>query len=142
MERSEINNFIEKLKKSNLDKNAYLGIFSENDYSEESYVKANKAGLELLAAKILQASIDFDGYVGNSQNFNLGVNNSEAWFDENSHFLINYVKPVEGKEKIEDEKEVQKKWYEDLISAGCILVAIFLVSACLLGVYTIIKWLF
>ena len=60
MTNSEIQEFISSIHQRNSIDQAYIGFFQYGGGPDESFIKANRQGLELYAAQLLSAGIEID----------------------------------------------------------------------------------
>ncbi|NMH88956.1 hypothetical protein [Flavivirga algicola] len=136
---------IQQLKETNLKENAYLGFFyNDNDHDYETYhIKANKEGLELYAAKFLEASLEMDRrtFINNEKEiFSL----NSKWFDD-SDFQFSHIELLQKikAEIVEPIEEAYNQPWKDKLSgyaiAGCFIFVLFSI---LIGIITMITWLF
>ena len=67
MNKEELQNIIDKLESENRKEKAYFGIFEYGSGPDESYIKADKQGLELFALEILKAARDSEELLNNNK---------------------------------------------------------------------------
>lgn len=142
MTEEEIKDFIKKLKADSDEAAGYFGIFQYGGGSDESFIKANKEGLKLFAAEILEAITEVDNTLNDPVKKLIPINHDSAWTDENSDTAIHYIEPivkVHPQGAYTGEPETLK---DKAIKYGCIAVLIFLVFALITGMVTVIKWIF
>lgn len=139
MDKEELQKIITKLESENLEKDAYFGIFMYGGDSDESYIKANKQGLELFAANLLKAS--------NEVNELLSSNEEEVydldfdWIDENSETIIQYIEPTLESGPTNNSETYQETWKDKIQKMGCIAVLVLVLASIIIGLATIIKWI-
>lgn len=56
MDKTELQKIIDTLEKNQSTEDAYFGIFQYGGAPDESYIKANKEGLELFSLELLKAA--------------------------------------------------------------------------------------
>jgi hypothetical protein len=140
--REEIKDIIAKLKADTDEQKGYFGIFQYGGGSDESYIKANKEGLKLFAAEILEVVTQTDDAITNAAKKTIPFSHDNAWTDENSDTTIHYIEPIVDatyKSKYTVEPETLK---DTAIKYGCIAVAIFLLVSLIAGIITVVKWIF
>jgi len=134
---------IQQLKETNSKENAYLGFFYNNDNSKTCYIKANKDGLELYAAKLLEASLDMEYklfYDNRTEVFNFS---SESFFVNQSDIQFSYVQLIhKTKAEIETNKEKLRKPLKSPLIKYCFTgVLILILISTIVGIITIFSWL-
>lgn len=139
MTDGEIGKLINELRsKKNYDE-AYIGFFQYGGEPDESYIKANRQGLELHAAELLAAAletkIEFES--GKEKTFGL----DKGIFDEESDFGFDYVELKKEKgNDIKPHSEYKETWKDKAFKVGCIGIGILLVVLIIIGFITSITW--
>jgi hypothetical protein len=140
MEESEIKAIIERLQ-INQDKNkAYIGFYQYGGGIDESCIKANKEGLELIAAEFLKASIDTESpdLENDSHTYSLDL---EGWEDENAHFFFDYVERLKTKPNDVTTNSVYKEtWKDQFAKIGCIGLILLIILLIILGAISMFNW--
>lgn len=139
MKPQELQNLIEELDKPNPNEEAYLGIFLNDRNEDQAYLKANKKGLELVAALFLKASSQVDTAKINNEGVYLELNSSKSWFDKESELSIDFVEIVGDKPA--PKLEYVPKWYDPLAGYGCITIVVLILIAAIIGFVEIGKWM-
>lgn len=120
---------------------AFFAMYQYGSGPDESFAKANKEGLELLAAKLLKASRDFDEIVNNDDKDVFLLDFDEDWID--GDIIIDYVEPVDkNKKEIREVESHQTAFSDRLISFGFLGVIILIVISAFVGLISIFKWIF
>ena len=142
LNKTELESIIEQLESSNSKDDAYFGLFDDGSESGEGFIKANREGLSLFAAALLKAARDVNDNTEIKEKIFYPLTSEKDWIDENSHLLINYIEPSnEPREKAEFQPYIKSKKDKALeILVG--LVVIFVIVATIIGIITIVKWLF
>lgn len=142
MKKEELNKIIETLESSHSMDDAYVAIYQYGDDPDESYAKANKEGLALLAIQLLKGSRDFDEIVANDEESVIPIDYNEEWID--GDVFIKYVKPVDKKGKLirEEEASHEGTFLDKLLPFGCIGVIILIVISTIIGLISIFNWIF
>lgn len=140
MNTKELELFISKLEGSENFEEAYFGIFQYGGASEESFLKVNKKGLEVLAIQLLKARLDFE----NNEKETIGF--EKDLMDDMSNTYIDYIECIsKTKSEIEFDSDsfVYKSTLRDkFFELGCLGLIIIGALIFISGVSTIIKWLF
>ena len=141
--KEELQKIIDQFDEEELKRLGIFGILQYGGGSDESFIRANKEGLEIFALELLKSARDTEATLADSEkklitNFNY----DEEWIDENSDTFINYIEPIADKQKSKPKSEYESTFADKLIPFGCVLVAIFLVISFLVGLVTIFKWVF
>ncbi len=140
MNTKELELFISKLEGSENFEEAYFGIFQYGGASEESFLKVNKEGLEVLAIQLLKARLDFE----NNEKETIGF--EKDLMDDMSNTYIDYIECIsKTKSEIEFDSDsfVYKSTLRDkFFELGCLGLIIIGALIFISGVSTIIKWLF
>lgn len=140
MNKEELNRIIELLENSNSKEEAYFSIQEYGGGPNESFIKANKDGLELYAAQLLKASLNSDEIINDEIKNLIPLEYEEGWIEGET--FIHYVEPIDGKE-IDNEKEKYNETFIDkLIPIGCIIILLVIIVSAIVGVVSIFKWLF
>lgn len=143
MKNQELNTVLQKLRENNIEENAYLGFFTDGGGLHESCIKANKDGLRLYAAALIEASLEID-----NRNFNIEEEEEffsikTDWVSESSDIFFSYVELSNlPKAEIEPIKEHKENWKDKLMGYVLGGIIIFILISILVGVITIISWLF
>ncbi|GAK74549.1 hypothetical protein JCM19296_127 [Nonlabens ulvanivorans] len=134
MEKEELKFIISRLRKDNTEEDSFFGVLQYGGGPDESMIKANRKGLRLYAAELLEASIT------DSENNTIPFNSD--WTYDNADFFFDYIEiseKVENKEEQESRKN--NKWLNTLFTVGCISVILALIIFIIVGGYTVLNWL-
>ena len=142
MNKEDLQNIIDKLEKEDRKEKAYFGIFEYGGGPDESFIKANKQGLELFAIELLKAARDTEGLLKNETEksvFPLGFD--EDWVDDDCSTYIQYVEPTnEIRTNVKQEPYVET-WTDKTMKFGCISAILIAIISAIVGIVTIIKWI-
>ncbi|MFY0675494.1 MAG: hypothetical protein JXQ87_19010 [Bacteroidia bacterium] len=142
MNKEELQNIIDELEKEDRKQKAYFGIFEYGGGPDESYIKANKQGLELFALEILKAARNSEELLKSEKEesvFPLGFD--EDWIDDDCSTYIQYVEPTnEIRTNVKQESYVET-WKDKTMKFGCISVILISIISAVVGIVTIIKWI-
>ncbi|MBK7127838.1 MAG: hypothetical protein IPM74_14625 [Crocinitomicaceae bacterium] len=139
MNKDELQKIIDQLESSNSKEDAYFGIFDFGHESGESFVKANKEGLELFATELLKASRDADEIVADEKKKIINVEYNAAWIDGDT--LIQYVQPSIEKRVNAKFEPPKQTWLGRIAGAGCLALILIAVAAFAIGLFTMFSWL-
>jgi hypothetical protein len=140
--KEELQKIIDQFDEEELKRQGVFGISQYGGGSDESFIRANKEGLELFALELLKSARDAEAILSETEKKIIPLDYEENWIDENSDTLIQYVEPIADKQKLRPKSEITSTFTDKLIPYGCGLVAIILVVAVIIGLVTLFKWLF
>lgn len=94
MTPEEVADFAARLTADTPPTEAYFGIFQYGGGSDESFIKANKQGLQLFAAKILRAAAQVDETLAHETKtiFPFEAEDEDSWLD--GDVFMAYVEPL------------------------------------------------
>ncbi|MFI5141524.1 MAG: hypothetical protein ACHQII_04125, partial [Bacteroidia bacterium] len=116
--------------------------YKYSDVQHESCIKANKAGLQLFAATLLQASIDSKKIIEDKEKNIITLHHDAEWIDFDSDTFINYIEPIGGTRTKPVDQPIRNRFKEETFKIGCIVIFIFIAVCCLTGFVIIVKNLF
>jgi len=137
MTNEEIKIFVDKLVTETKKEDAIFGIHQYGGGSDESYVKANKAGLQMFASEILQASITED-----NKTKNIPLDYNAEWIVEDSETFLQYVEPIAGTRKKPLPPASQSYWKREAKLYSLAFVFLIIVVCIVTGIVTIVKTIF
>jgi hypothetical protein len=123
-------------------KEGIFGIYIQDPSSMESILRANKAGLQIFALELLKAARDLEDTLDFSEENVIPLDVNADWIDENSDTFIGYIELLAGKQKLKPKKEYKETLRDKLIPFGCGIALIVLAIATVVGLVTIIQFLF
>ena len=136
MTDDEIRKFINDLRDKQKFDEAYIGFFQFGGGSEESFIKANRQGLEMHAAELLEAAVT--KYNDKSKSYGL----DEGIQDIEGDFSFQYVDLKEGKRgEIKPSPDYKETWTDKVFLICCIAVILIFLSIGVIGLITIAKWI-
>jgi hypothetical protein len=138
----ELQKILDKFDEQDLKSNAVFGVFHNAGASDQSFIRANKEGLELFAIQLLKASRDAEKILSDKEKTLITLDYSEEWIDENSDTIVQYIEPIAEKLKMKSKADYKEGFAEKLIPFGCITILILLCIATLIGLKTILEWIF
>ncbi len=142
MTEGELQNIINKFDENELKKQAIWGIFQYGGGSHESFIKANKEGLELFALELLKASYESKSVIENNQDKLIHLDYYGNWIYEDADTYLDYIKLTDEKPipkpKIEYKPTLADKLMPYLFGA----ILIILLVALLIGLGTMFSWIF
>lgn len=99
LNKDNLQKIIDELEETNSKEDAYFGIFKYGNSPDKSYIKGNKQGLELYAAKLLKASRDVNEAVADKEKALIPVDFHETWLDGETK--IQYIEPsIRSREQV------------------------------------------
>ena len=119
-----------------------FGILQFGGGPDESFIRANKAGLELFALQLLKSARDAEAVLSGTPKKIIPFDYHIDWIDEESNTFIQYVELIDGEKKTKPQLEHKPTVIEKLIPYGCGLVILILLIAVIVGMVTLFKWLF
>ena len=130
--------FLDAQDKVNLREHANFGIFQYGGDIDESFIKANQAGLQMYALQLLRASAQL--YGGEKPEI-LPIEFDSAWIDMHSEIFLQYIEVSEISSQ--PERPVYSETFGDKVrGCGCMLFIILIVLSLLSGVATILNLFF
>jgi hypothetical protein len=142
MTNEEIKTFLDTLVADTTKEEAMFGIYQYGGGSDESCVKANKAGLQMFAAEILKASIKSESIIDDKNKNIITVDYNAEWIDEDSDTFIQYIEPLEGTRKKPVPAPPTSYWKNELIKYSLAFVFLIIVVFIITGIVTIVKTIF
>jgi hypothetical protein len=134
--KEETQKIIDKLVSENSSKEAFFGILRYGGGTDESYIHANKSGLELFVAELLKASKKAGEENGVSTH--VIELDEEVWLDGDT-----FIEYIETSVNRSDQKkyEYQETWKDKTVTLGCIgLIGVALISM-IIGLITIFQFI-
>ncbi|NIK93516.1 hypothetical protein GZ212_15250 [Mangrovimonas sp. CR14] len=133
---------IDQIIQGNSSERAYFGFFQYGGGMDESCIKANKEGLFLYAASLIEAGLAIEerGFIENStQTFGL----SADFISENSDFDFPFIELI-NKPRLEMEpfQEYKQSWKVKLMGYVFGGILLFILLLTLIGFITFLKWIF
>jgi hypothetical protein len=140
--KEELQKIIDQFDEDDLKRQGIFGILQYGGGSDESFIRANKEGLELFALHLLKSARDTESILLDTEKKSIPFEYDDNWIDENSDTLIQYVEPVADKQKLKPKSEYKSTIADKLMPIGCGLIAIILVISVIVGLVTVFNWLF
>lgn len=142
MEKEELQKIIKQFDEEELISQGVFGIIQYGGGPDESFIRANKEGLELFALRLLQSATEVENVLSDPNKDTIQFEWQEDWVDENSDTCIIYIEPIADKQKLSPEPEYKPTTTDKLMPFGCGLVAIILVISLVVGLVTVFNWIF
>ena len=137
MTNEELNDLIAKLESETSMEKAIFEIRKID--VEESFVKANKEGLQIFALELLKASAQAEQAAMKNQLIHF--ENLELL--ENGDICPYYIEPtLEIRQTRIPEPLRKETWKDKLTTGGCVTVLLILITATIVGLISILKWAF
>lgn len=138
--KEELQKIIEKFDEDELKSQGTFGIFQYGGGSDESFIRANKEGLELFAIELLKSAKEIVDLMNTEKKNTIPFENDENWIDEKSDTFIEYIEIVSEKQNLKSEHK--STFVNTLMQFGFVLVGIIIVISFLVGLVTVFNWLF
>lgn len=139
--KEELQKIIDQFNEKELKSLGVFGIFRYRDNYDESFLKANKEGLELFALQLLKSARDIETILSDTTKNIIPLEYNEDWMDENSDIFIQYIEPVADRQKLKYKSEYKSTFTDKLIFCGCGLIVFILLISVIVGFITLISWL-
>ena len=140
--KEELEKIIDQFDEDELKRQGIFGISQYGGGSDESFIKANKEGLELFALELLKSAIEIENVLSDPEKNIIPFDYDDDWVDENSDTFIQYVEPIADKQKLKPKSEYKSTFVDKLMPFGCGLIAIILVISVGVGLVTVFNWIF
>jgi hypothetical protein len=140
--KEELQKIIDQFDEDEFKRQGIFGISQYGGGSDESFVRANKEGLELFALELLKSARDIESVLSDPVKNIIPFDYDEDWVDENSDTFIQYIEPIADKQKLKSKSEYKSTFIDKLMPFGCGLIVIILVISVLVGLVTVFKWIF
>lgn len=140
--KEELQKIIDHFDEDELKRQGIFGISQYGGGSDESFIRANKEGLELFAVELLKAARDTENLLSDPEKNIIPFDYNEDWLDENGDTFIQYIEPIADKQKLKPKSDYESTFVDKLIPFGCGLIAIILLISIVVGLVTLFKWLF
>jgi hypothetical protein len=138
--QQELQPIIAQLQQRSNAANASFGIYQYGGGADESFIRANPEGLREMAITLLKAAAEMAEQDHAEEKKTIPFPHDAGWIDENGDTFIQYIEPSGNKPVAPlDEKESLK---DSAFKYGCIAFFILLVVACIVGLFTLISWVF
>jgi len=140
MTDKEIAGLINKLRSEKKYNDAYIGFFQYGGGPDESYIKANRQGLELYAADLLAAALETETEfeAGKEKIYEL----DQDLMDSHSVVRLDYIELKKEKlSEIKPDPEYKETWKDKAIKIGFITIGILLILLIIIGLITTVTWI-
>lgn len=139
MNKEELNRIIEELESANSEEEAYFNVEENHNYHNGRYVNANKAGLQLMAAQFLIASVEFDDFVNQEDRDEDTLWFSKTWSTGSA--FINYIDPVLKEEDKKVFPEYNPGLFQKIFGSFILFtILLLIVGLFITGIVTVIGW--
>lgn len=140
MSDKEIAELISQLRDEKKYDEAYIGFFQYGGGPDESFIRANRQGLELLAAELLAAALETEtGFeAGKEKTYGL----DQDLINDESEYGFSYVELKKGsRNDIKPYSEYEETWKDKAFKIGCFAIGILIVVLLIIGFITAVKWI-
>lgn len=138
----ELQKIIDQFDEEELSQQGIFGISQYGGGSDESFIRANKEGLELFALELLKSARDTEKILSDKTTNIIPLEYDEDWIDENSDTFIQYVEPIAYKQKLKPKSEYKSTFADKLLPYGCGFILLILLISVVVGFGTLLKLLF
>lgn len=140
MNDKDIEKLIEQLRNQKNYDEAYIGYFQYGGQPDESYIKANRQGLELHAAELLEAALETKAGFEDNKMKTFGLD--EGISDIEGDYFFQYVELIkEVRSKVNPNSDYQQTWKDKAIEKILIGVLISIPILAIIGFIKIIQWI-
>lgn len=136
MQRQQLQELIDKLEEMPLIHDAYFKIDFENEHPTESYIRANKEGLQLFALRLLKASNQND-----KTSLPHWFDITEEWLEDDSNAFINKIQILQEKRSTVSLEAEHSDKGGKFIGYSCILILLLFIASAIVGLVTIAHWI-
>ncbi|HUC79628.1 MAG TPA: hypothetical protein VMR70_01880 [Flavisolibacter sp.] len=141
MTKQELQDFISKLEPAVSKDTALFEIYQYGGGPDESFIKANPDGLQLFAIELLNASLRVEETIKDSAKNTIDIEHEKML--QNGDIGIHYIElTLEERQTALERLPDKQTWKDTLTKGGCISIAVVLVIATIVGLISILKWLF
>lgn len=142
MRQEELQKIIGQFDEENLRKKGIFGIYQYGGGSDESFIRANKEGIELFAVELLKSAKDVEDPLSDTTKNIIPIEYDENWINENSDTFIHYIEPIAYKQELKIKNEYKPNFLERLLPYGCGFVLLVLLIFIIIGFSTVLNWIF
>lgn len=142
LNKEELQQLIDQFDEQELKQHGIFNISQYGGGSDESFIKANKEGLELFALQLLKSARDIEDVLANTGQKIIPFDHEGGWMEENSNTFIQYIEPVASKQKLIARSDNKSSLTDKLMPYGCGLIALILAASVVTGLITILRWIF
>ena len=141
MTKEKLQNITAQFDEKELKEKALFGILQYGGGPDESFIKANKEGLELFALELLKSASETENILADKERKSIPFNYVENYIDEESNTFIDFIEPIDEKQNSKQKEVYKETFAEKLIPYGCGLTILILAISTLVGLITILDWL-
>lgn len=142
MTTEELQKIIDQFDENELKEKGIFSILQYGGGSDESFIKANKEGLEMFALELLKSSRDAENVIADKEKNIIPLNYDESWIDESGDTFIQYIEPIKEKQEFKSKKDYKQTILDKLVPLGCITTIIVIIISTIVGLITITDWIF
>ena len=136
----EIGKLINQLRSQKNYDEAYIGYFQYGGGPDEGYIRANRQGLELHAAELLEAALETENLLEDEKKDTFGLD--EGISDQESDFFFDYVQMINKvRNQIKPYQDHRETWKEKAFKIGCIGLGLIIIGLTVVGLVKVIDWL-
>lgn len=109
---------------------------------DECYIKANKEGLQIFALQLLKAAAQTETILAHKEKNIIPLNLEGNWMDKEAAVIFEYIEPISTKPEMPVRQASSSPAKDKLFSYGCGIGLIILLIAVLVGLASMLSWLF
>ena len=141
--KEDLQKIIDQFDEAQLKREGIFGISQYDEGTDDSYIRANKEGLELFALELLKVVRDTDTTLSDTEKtIIIPFDYDENWIDENSDIFIQHIELITSKQKSKPKSEHKSSLADKLMPYGCGLALLLLLVSAIIGLWTLYTWLF
>lgn len=142
MTNEKLQNIIAQFDEKELKEKALFGILQYGGGSDESFIKANKEGLELFAFELLKSANEIENIIADKEKKTIPFDYVENLIDEESNTFIDFIEPIDEEQNSKIKEDYKETFVEKFTPYGCGIIILILGISTLVGLITILDWLF
>jgi hypothetical protein len=140
MTQDQLQKIIDQFNEEELREKGIVGIFQYGGGPDESFLRANKEGFEMFALQLLKAAQQTEAVLADTEKDYI-LFDETGWMDDEAEVKLHYFEPLAHKVK-KAVPPVEKGLIGKIAPYGCGLIGIILLVAILVGIKTMIGWIF
>ncbi|MFM2393955.1 MAG: hypothetical protein RLZZ546_1937 [Bacteroidota bacterium] len=142
MTEVELQKIIDQFDEDDLKSKGIFGILQYGGGPDESYIKANKEGLQLFALELLKSARDTENLLSDPNKNIIPFDSDNDWIDDNSGTFIQYIEPIAYKQESKIVSENGNSLASKIMPWIFSTILLFILLCLLIGLYTILNWVF
>jgi len=140
--KEELQKIIEQFNENELKQQGVFSILQYGGGSDESFIRANKEGLELFALELLKSARDSENVLTNPDNNSILLDPEAEWVDQDSNTFLQYIELIADKQNLYPITNNKPSIMGILLPFGCGIIIIILLISTVVGIITVFNWIF